>query len=135
MLELRIFVVRNKKVNYAIAFDCYIDLASGSIDSLGQIKSEFLNCLYKMWCIVGIKELTNTRQQNDKSVIDYINRWRALALKCKYHIPETLLLAFVLKGWIGIYCMLCKLTSLQHSKNWQDELLIWSLQLPTMEGG
>ncbi|KAA0035943.1 ty3-gypsy retrotransposon protein [Cucumis melo var. makuwa] len=33
-------------------------------------------------------ELTNTKQQKGESVIDYINRWRALSLDCKDRLTE-----------------------------------------------
>ena len=39
--------------------------------------------------MVSISELTNTKQGDEEPVIDYINRWRALSLKCKDHLPES----------------------------------------------
>jgi len=57
-----------------IAFDWYTNPASGSIDSWGQMKSEFTNHFYNMHHIVNIAKLANTSQQNDKLVINYINR-------------------------------------------------------------
>ena len=39
--------------------------------------------------MVSISELTNTRQRDEEPVIDYINRWHALSLKCNDHLPES----------------------------------------------
>jgi len=53
------------------------------------MESEFLNRFYNTRHVVSIIELTNTRQCNNDLVIDYINLWRALSLKCKDHLPES----------------------------------------------
>jgi len=39
--------------------------------------------------VVSIVELTNTRQQDDEPIIDYINHWCALAPKCKDHLTKS----------------------------------------------
>jgi len=72
-----------------LAFDWYAYLASASIDSWGQIEDEFLNLFYSTYRMISISELTNIRQGDEESVIDYINRWRALSLKCKDLLPES----------------------------------------------
>ncbi|KAA0065771.1 ty3-gypsy retrotransposon protein [Cucumis melo var. makuwa] len=38
--------------------------------------------------IVSMMKLTNTRQQKGESIIDYINRWRALSLDYKDQLTE-----------------------------------------------
>ena len=53
------------------------------------MESEFLNCFYSTHYVVSITELTNSRQCNNEPVIDYINHWRALSLKCKDHLSES----------------------------------------------
>jgi len=53
--------------------------------------NEFLNRFYSSRRIVSRSELANrpnTKQFDEEPVIDYINRWRALSLKCKDHLPE-----------------------------------------------
>jgi len=50
------------------------------------MESEFLNRFYNMYDIVNKVELTNTRQEDDELVIDYINSYGALSLKCKDHL-------------------------------------------------
>jgi len=53
------------------------------------MESELLNHFYSIRCVVSITELTNTRQWDNESVIDYISRWHALFLKCKDHFSES----------------------------------------------
>ncbi|XP_070028590.1 uncharacterized protein [Nicotiana sylvestris] len=71
------------------AFDWYTDLVSGSIDSWEQLEQEFLNHFYSTRRIASMIELTNTHQEKDEPVIDFINRWRSLNLNCKDHLSET----------------------------------------------
>ena len=70
------------------AFDWYIDLKHESIDSWEQLEGDFLNRFYSIRRIVSMMELTNTKQQKGKPIIDYINRWRALSLDCKDKLIE-----------------------------------------------
>ena len=72
-----------------IAFDLYINLASESINSYGQMESEFLNRFCSARRVVSITELTNTRKWNNESVIDYNNHWRALSVECKDRLSEA----------------------------------------------
>jgi len=53
------------------------------------MENEFLNRFYSTHCMVSISELTNTRQGDEEPVIDYINRWHALSLKCKDRLLES----------------------------------------------
>ena len=55
----------------------------------GQMKNEFLNRFYSIGRVVSTSELTNTKQGDEEPVIDYINHWCALSLKCKYRLPES----------------------------------------------
>jgi len=73
----------------SLAFDWYADLASASNDSWEQMQKEFLNCFYSSRRTVSISELGNTKQFDQEPVIHYINRWDALSLKCKDHLPES----------------------------------------------
>ena len=72
-----------------LAFNWYTDLASASIDSWGKIENEFLNRFYSTHRMVDISELTNTRQWDEEPLIEYVNRWHALSLKCKDHLPKS----------------------------------------------
>jgi len=54
------------------------------------MKSKILNRFYSTSCVISIIELTNIRQWNNKLVVDYINRWRALSLECKDQLSEAL---------------------------------------------
>ncbi|XP_051117866.1 uncharacterized protein LOC127242389 [Andrographis paniculata] len=78
--------VRSLKGN---AFDWYIDLEAGSIDSWEQLEYEFLNRFYSTKRTVSMTELTNTCQWKDEPAIDYINRWRSLSLNCKDRLSEA----------------------------------------------
>ncbi|XP_070034372.1 uncharacterized protein [Nicotiana tomentosiformis] len=82
------------------AFDWYIDLESGPIDNWEQLEHEFLNRFYRTRRILSMIELTNTLQRNDEPVIDFINRWRNLSLKCKYRLSE-----YVFKACIGVFAI------------------------------
>jgi len=90
-----------------LAFDWYTDLASASIDSWGQMEKEFLNHFYSTRCVVSISELTNTRQDDEEPIIDYINRWRALSLKCKDNLPESYFVEMCAQGmeWNILYVL------------------------------
>jgi len=71
------------------------------------MKSEFLNHFYSMCRIVSITKLTNTRQWNNKLVIDYINSWCALSLKCKDYLSESLVVEMCAQGtdWDILYSL------------------------------
>jgi len=53
------------------------------------MKSEFLNRFYSTRRVVSMSELTDTRQWDEKPVIDYIIRWHVLSLKYKDHLPKS----------------------------------------------
>jgi len=72
-----------------IAFDWYTDLEPESIDSWGQMEQQFLNRFYNTQRTVSMTELTKTKQWKDEPVLDYINRWCALSLKCKDRLSEA----------------------------------------------
>jgi len=72
-----------------IAFDWYTDLEPESIDSWQQMEQGFLNRFYSTQRVVSMIELTNSKQWKDEPVLDYINRWRSLGLKCKDRLTEA----------------------------------------------
>ncbi|KAH7844713.1 hypothetical protein Vadar_030866 [Vaccinium darrowii] len=80
------------------AFDWYIDLEPNSIDSWDQLQQDFLNRFFSSRRIVNMTELSNTHQQEDESVIDYINRWRNLSLNCKDRMSEVSAIEMCTKG-------------------------------------
>ncbi|KAH7867399.1 hypothetical protein Vadar_032865 [Vaccinium darrowii] len=84
------------------AFDWYIDLEPNSIDSWDQLQQDFLNRFFSTRRIVNMTELSNTLQQEDEPVIDYINRWRNLSLNCKDRISEASAIEMCTKGIRGI---------------------------------
>jgi len=90
-----------------LAFDWYADLASASIDSWEQMQNEFLNRFYNLRHKVGISELHNSKQFDQEPVIDYINRWRALSLKCKDHLLESSAVEMCAQGieWDILYAL------------------------------
>ena len=53
------------------------------------MQHEFLNRFYSTQRTVSMTELTNTKQWKDEPVLDYINHWRSLGLKCKDHLSKT----------------------------------------------
>lgn len=77
--------VRSLKGN---AFDWYVDLEPGTIDSWDEMEHEFLNHFYTTCRIVSMIELTKVKHWNDEPVIDYIH-WRALSLNCKDKLSEV----------------------------------------------
>jgi len=91
----------------ALAFDWYADLASASIDSWGQMKNGFLNRFYSSRCMVSLSELTNTKQFDEEPVINYINRWCALSLKCNDHLPKSSTVEMCAQGmdWDILYTL------------------------------
>ena len=62
------------------------------------MECEFVNCLYNTWQTVSMIELTNTKQMKDKSVVDYVNRWRSLNLDCKDRLYEVLAMEMCIQG-------------------------------------
>jgi len=71
-----------------IAFNWYTNLTFGSLIAGSKWKlSSYL--FYSMHPIANVAELTSSGQQNDESIIDYINCWRVLSLKCKDHLFES----------------------------------------------
>jgi len=71
------------------------------------MKNEFLNRFYCSSRTVSINELINTKQFDDGPVIDYINHWRALYLKCKDHVPESSAVEMCAQGmnWDILYAL------------------------------
>jgi len=69
--------------------------------------------------IVSIKELTNSRQWNNELVINYINHWRSLVLKCEGHLSKSLTVEMCAqeKDWDIFYAF--RVNKGKHSKNWQ----------------
>ena len=82
------------------AFNWYIDLEAGSIDSWGQLEHEFLNRFYSTRRTVSMMELTNTRQWKEEPVMDYINRWRNLSLNCKDKLSEASSIEMCIQGML-----------------------------------
>ncbi|KAK6160329.1 hypothetical protein DH2020_003710 [Rehmannia glutinosa] len=80
------------------AFDWYTDLGANSIDSWEKLEREFLNRFYSTRRTVSMIELTNSRQLNEESVIDYINRWRNLSLNCKDQLSEASAIEMCIQG-------------------------------------
>jgi len=116
-----------------LAFDWYADLTSASIDSWEQMQNEFLKRFYSSHHMVSLSELTNTKQFDEEPIIDYINRWRALSWNCKDHLPESSAVGMCDQGMNLDILHALQVKSPRHSKNWQHELMIWSLQLLIME--
>ena len=50
--------------------------------------NEFLNHVYNTCHIISISKLINNEQGYKESIIDYINRWHTLTLKCKDQLPK-----------------------------------------------
>ncbi|KAL0337551.1 UNVERIFIED_CONTAM: hypothetical protein Scaly_2030200 [Sesamum calycinum] len=80
------------------AFDWYTDLKAGSINGWEQLEQEFLNRFYNARRIVGMVELTNSRQWKEEPVVDYINRWRNLSLNCKDRLSEASAIEMCIQG-------------------------------------
>ncbi|KAA0025450.1 ty3-gypsy retrotransposon protein [Cucumis melo var. makuwa] len=88
-------------------FDWYTDLEPESIDSWKQLERDFLNHFYSARRIVSMIELTATKQRKGESVIDYINRWRALSLDCKDRLTELSAVEMCTQGmhWELLYIL------------------------------
>ncbi|KAM1420100.1 hypothetical protein ACFX2I_002498 [Malus domestica] len=87
--------VRSLKGN---AFEWYTELEPKSINNWEQLEREFLNRLYSTLRTVSMLELTNTKQWEDKLVVDYINRWRTLSLDCKDRFSKTSSIEMCVQG-------------------------------------
>ncbi|KAA0035353.1 ty3-gypsy retrotransposon protein [Cucumis melo var. makuwa] len=97
--------VRSLKEN---AFEWYTDLEPKVIDGWEQLETKFLNRFYRTRRVVGMMELTNTKQRKGELVIDYINRWRALILDCKDKLTELSAVEMCTQGmhWELLYILL-----------------------------
>ncbi|KAM1348211.1 hypothetical protein ACFX2F_002409 [Malus domestica] len=87
--------VRSLKGN---AFEWYTELEPKSINNWEQLEREFLNRLYSTLRTISMLELTNTKQWEDKLVVDYINRWRTLSLDCKDRFLKTSSIEMCVQG-------------------------------------
>ncbi|KAA0046413.1 retrotransposon gag protein [Cucumis melo var. makuwa] len=96
--------VRSLKGN---AFEWYTDLEPEVTDSWEQLEKEFLNRFYSTRCTVSMMELTTTKQRKGDSIIDYINRWRALSLDCKDKLTELSAVEMCTQGmhWELLYIL------------------------------
>ncbi|GAA0163930.1 hypothetical protein LIER_19684 [Lithospermum erythrorhizon] len=70
-------------------FDWYTDLEPASIDSWSQLEGEFLNRFFSTKRTVSMMELTTTKKRKEEPVIDFINKWRSLNLKCKDRLSKS----------------------------------------------
>ncbi|KAL9236205.1 hypothetical protein vseg_010906 [Gypsophila vaccaria] len=80
------------------AFDWYIDMDPESIDGWDHMNDEFLNRFYSTNRIVSMNELANATQEEEESVLDYINRSRALSLECKERLSESSTVEMCING-------------------------------------
>ncbi|KAK3043384.1 hypothetical protein RJ639_002686 [Escallonia herrerae] len=89
------------------AFDWYTDLELESLDFWEEMEQEFQNCFYSTRRSTGMMELTNTKQQKEEHVVDYINRWRALSLDCKERLSEASAVEMCMQGmhWELLYIL------------------------------
>ena len=96
--------VRSLKGN---AFDWYTNLEPKSIDSWEQLEREFLDRFYSTHHTVSMMELTNTKQWENETVVDYINRWRSLSLDCKDRFSEISTVEMCIQGmhWGLLYIL------------------------------
>jgi len=95
----------------SIAFDWYTDSKPESIDSWEQIEQVFLNRFYSIQRVVSMTELTSTKQWKDEPVLDYINRWCTLSLKCKDRLSKASAVEMCTQGmhWDLLYVLqMCK---------------------------
>ncbi|GAA0157536.1 hypothetical protein LIER_14786 [Lithospermum erythrorhizon] len=87
--------VRSLKGN---VFDWYADLELASIDSSSQLKSDLLNRFFNTKRIVSTMVVTVTKQRKEEPVIDFINRWKRVNLKCKDILLESLAISMCVQG-------------------------------------
>ncbi|MQM22128.1 hypothetical protein Taro_055176 [Colocasia esculenta] len=66
-----------------LAFEWYSSLSTGSISDWADMQKKFRERFYIAEREVTVAELYATRQRNDESALDYIQRWRNLSMRCK----------------------------------------------------
>ncbi|MQL84504.1 hypothetical protein Taro_017013 [Colocasia esculenta] len=66
-----------------LAFEWYSSLPAGSISDWTDMQKKFRERFYIAEREVTVAELYATRQKNDESALDYIQRWRNLSMRCK----------------------------------------------------
>ncbi|KAA0038071.1 ty3-gypsy retrotransposon protein [Cucumis melo var. makuwa] len=96
--------VRSLKEN---TFEWYTDMESKVTDSWKQLEKEFVNHFYSTKRIMSMIKLTNMKQQKGESIIDYINRWRAINLDCKDRFTELSTIEMCTQGmhWGLLYIL------------------------------
>ncbi|MQL77236.1 hypothetical protein Taro_009647, partial [Colocasia esculenta] len=67
-----------------LAFEWYSSLSAGSISDWADMQKKFRERFYIAEREVTVAELYATRQRNDESALDYIQRWRNLSMRCKH---------------------------------------------------
>ena len=80
------------------AFDWYTNLEPESIDSWEQLEREFIDQFYSTHHTVSMMEFTNTKQWENKSVVNYINRWHSLSLDCKDRLSKIFAIEMCIQG-------------------------------------
>lgn len=81
-LKIRLFISTLKET----AFDWYLMLPEGSINSWKDMEERFLNHFFEEDDSVTTARLCSTKQGEKESASAFIKRWRALSVKC----PENL---------------------------------------------
>ena len=74
---------------------------------LGITRKGVSKPFYSTHHMVGMMELTNTKQWKDEPVVDYINRWRSLSLDCKDRLSEIYAIEMCIQGihWGLLYIL------------------------------
>ena len=70
------------------AFQWYLTLPSGSVKTWDQMLQLFVGRFFVTERDVTIADLFSVTQKPNKSVQDYIKRWRQEATRCRQQLPE-----------------------------------------------
>jgi len=85
-----------------VAFDWFRSLLPGSINSWIDLETQLLSRLYEDDTEVSMNKLLSTMQKKDKSVRDYIERFRNLSLMCPAGMPLPKLLQTCRQNFLEI---------------------------------
>jgi len=110
-----------------ISFDWYTDLKLES-NGWGQTEQEFLNRFYSIQHPVSMTELTNTKQWKDEPVLDYINHWCTLSLKCKDQLSETSAMEMCTQDMVWNFLYVLQMSKLRTFQELATRRMTWRSQ-------
>ncbi|TKC11878.1 hypothetical protein, partial [Robertmurraya kyonggiensis] len=107
-LLLRLFVTSLS----GFAFEWYTNLPNGSFKTFKELEEVFVKRFVGVQKKITIHDLMTLQQKPTEAVVDYILRWRTLALKCEPPLQENHAVNLLLGRLTGSISLLLKLSSI-----------------------